>query len=234
MPRSTDAMMKMYQEDTSLYDLEEIDGFVYCLFTYKDSVFCDQLILLAYEGDTVIADLSGVHNTMDQIMKNKAVYDDLSEESDWMYLAHYTLCNLVYPDFPYPFCDEQDDEIAFPGEVLLYRNAYVTRSYRKQGIFTSMLDLCKEWIFQNLSGEITYYTCISMDLDIACYGPDTTNEPYIYNFEVDEPIRMENKQILETLGYSCVRLEEDEPGDGSKCWFAIKKENDFIVETTLS
>ncbi len=233
LPKSEEEMLALYQADSSLYALEEMDGYVYCLFTYRDKVGSNQIILLVYEGDVVIADLSGVHNQMQNIMCSEAVYEDLSTESDWMYLEHYTLCNLLYPDLPYPYCQEEE-KVDLEGEVMLFRNAYVTRAYRRQGIFTQMLQMVKDWILQDLSGTVTYCSCISLDMDIACYGPDTSEEPYVYQYDVDEPIRMVNKEILESLGYYCVRLEEDEPGDGTKCWFAVKKESDIIIDTTLS
>ena len=44
---------------------------------------------------------------------------------------------------------------------------------------------------------------------------------------------MRNKMILEKLGFEVIRLqetEEDPEADGTKLWFAVKKENDVIID----
>jgi hypothetical protein len=60
-------------------------------------------------------------------------------------------------------------------------------------------------------------------------------EPYIYSYEKDEPLRLRNCIIMRHVGFVPVKLEELEPqerGDGAKLWFAMRHEHDLIVETT--
>ena len=57
----------------------------------------------------------------------------------------------------------------------------------------------------------------------------------MYSFDKDEPVRKNNMQILEHLCFGIVRVEyhdkRDDEGDGTKIWFALKKQQIDIVET---
>ena len=47
----------------------------------------------------------------------------------------------------------------------------------------------------------------------------------------DEPARLLNKAILEKKGFLGVKLEDlEDSQDGTKLWFALLKENEFIQE----
>ena len=75
---------------------------------------------------------------------------------------------------------------------------------------------------------------LSLDPDIACYGPDAKDGPYYYNYEKDEPDRIRNRIIAEHTGFFPVRLElteQPEEDDGTKIWFAVRHERDIILET---
>lgn len=216
---------------------EEINGYYYFLFCYPlvtiDKIeLLEQGILLVFDHDTVIADLAFMHGSMNAIMKSEQVYDEITTESDWSFLQYYTLCNMMFPEKPYPYyLHNQNDD--FPGETTFFTNVYVTKAYRKQGIFTNMVQITKEQSLRNEVGKTTYYSAFSLDPDVACYGPDTVQEPYIYSM-ADESDRMRNKEILEKLHYTVIQLEETEPdeeSDGTKIWFAIAKENEDIIET---
>ena len=216
--------------------LEESNGLTYLLFCYplvtKQNIeLLEEGILLVYDNDTVIADLAFMHGSMNAIMKSQDVYDEITTDSDWSFLEYYTLCNMMFPDEPYPYyqCNTNED---FPGETCFFTNAYVTKAYRQQGIFSNMLQLTKEQVLRNEKGNTTYYSIFSLDPDIACYGPDTPKEPYIYSMK-DEKDRMRNKHILERFGYVSIKLEETSPQedeDGTKLWFALCKETEKIVE----
>lgn len=227
-------LLERYTKYPQEFSLEEINGYYYFLFCYPlvvdhDSELLEEGILLVYENEKVIADLAFMHGTTETIMKNKEVFDYISNDSDWSYLQHYTFANLTF-NLEYPYCYSDLME-TFEGEVTFFTNAYVTRTYRKQNIFSNMLEMSKEQVLRYVDNECTYYAVFSLDPDVACYGADTTNEPYIYTMK-DEEDRMRNKEILEKKGYVCVRLEEEHPdptSDGTKLWFAVLKELEQIV-----
>lgn len=228
------ARYNLYPEECTC---EEINGYHYFLFCYPlvnvDNIeLLEQGILLVFEHDTVIADLAFMHGSMNAVMKSEQVYDEITTDSDWSFLQYYTLCNMMFPDYAYPYClhNTNDD---FPGETTFFTNAYVTKTYRKKGIFTNMIQISKEQSLRNETGKTIYYSVFSLDPDVACYGPDTTSQPYIYSMK-DETDRMRNKAILEKFNYTVIRLEETEPekeSDGTKLWFAVIKENENIIET---
>ena len=85
--------------------------------------------------------------------------------------------------------------------------------------------LCTEICASYAYGRIQIYLCISLDPDVPCYGPDAVDEPYVYSFERDEPLRNRNMQILEKLGYQEYDVDFGEVGaDGAKHRFAWKSE----------
>lgn len=227
--------MYRYQLFPEECSVEEINGYQYLIFVYplisedKEELL-EQGIVLVFDGDKVIADNAFMHASMNDVMHNERVYDEITTDSDWSYLQHYTLCNMMFPNILYPCCKSNNQD-TFLGETCFFTNAYVTKRYRKQHIFTNMLEITKEMILRNCMEDTIYYSVFSLDPDIACYGEDTPKEPYVYSMK-DEEDRMRNKQILEKYGYMAVKLEETEPNtdsDGTKLWFAVCKENEHIM-----
>lgn len=249
LPLKAAAMMKWYEQKNDAYNVEEIDGYVYCLFSFPflqdnggmmrtaaDFAFgrIEQIFLLVYDKQTIIADCSGIHGSMHDFLFWEPAVEYTCTESDWMYLEHYTLCTSMFPKIPYPAPFDQTVKKKIKGEAFLYRNAYVTTSYRKHGIFTTMLQMVRDHVLRYASERADLYSVIALDPDIACYGPDAVDEPYIYSYEKDEPLRKRNREIMKHVGYTPVKLEELEPekkGDGAKLWFALRHEHDWIVET---
>lgn len=231
---SYEELFNRYSKYPQEYTLEEMNGFYYFLFCYPlvtidENELLEQGILLVYKDETVIADLAFMHGSCENVMKSEEVFDYISKESDWSYLEHYTFANLAFIlEYPYCYSDKKEN---FEGEVTFFTNAYVTKSYRRQNIFSNMLQLSKEQVLRYVDNECTYYATFSLDPDIACYGPDTQKEPYIYSMK-DEADRMRNKEILEHKGYFCLKLEEEKPdrnSDGTKLWFGVLKEKEKIV-----
>lgn len=228
-------MAQYLKEDLSFrdYEIEEDrHGYVYCLFSWEETD-SERIVLLVYDDEMrIIADLSAVHTHVNDLLYSQRLYDELSEESDWMYLEHYTLCGYMFPDLPYPACTETEKQ-TYEGEALLYSNAYVTRAYRRKGIFSVMLNMSRDFALRKAGGTAVLYSIFSLDPDIAVYGPDAQKEPYHYSFEKDEPVRMVNCQIMKRLGFEPLRLEEteeDADADGTKLWFALRKETDLIID----
>ena len=233
LPVSAEELMKQLEQDSSLHDIAEEDGHTYCLFSVVQEEK-ELLILLVYSRrGNVIADFSAWHVSADAAVNSHALYDALSEESDWMYLEHYLYHEMVHKDLPYPPADAARK---LPQEEVLFtRSAYVSRRYRGRHIFTRMLEMMQNLVIRNASGITRLTTLISLDPDVACYGEDARKTPYVYSFDKDEPVRKNNMQILEHLCFGIVRVEyhdkRDDEGDGTKIWFALKKQQIDIVET---
>ena len=236
LPETLPEMIAGYTDGSLFYNVEEDEkGYVYCQFSWPETEKAERLVLLVFDDAMrVIADISGIHCRMDDLMKDTDIYDLCSEESDWMYLEHYILCQWGKEELPYPYCEaDAKEELVFDGEALLISNAYVTESFRRQGIFTMMEMMMREASLRNVSGAQILSCAISLDPDIACYGPDAKDEPYYYNYETDEPRRMKNAEIAEKRGYEVIRLQEDDPrpdSDGTKIWFAVRYEQDLIID----
>lgn len=247
LPLSSVTMMKWYTDHPEHYSIEEVNSYIYCLLSFpllteeggiirsqKDlnQGRMEQIILLVYESDIVIADCAAIHATMHDCLFWEPAVEYVSTESDWMYLEHYTLCTSAFPKIPYPApFDVNQDRVK--GEALIYSNAYVTTSYRRQGIFANMLQTVRDAALRNIVDHTELYSVIALDPDIACYGPDSCDEPYIYSYEKDEPLRQRNCVIMQHVGFNPVKLEELEPaehGDGAKLWFALRHEHDLIIE----
>lgn len=231
LPADAETMMDYYAHNEDRTDYETDDNALfYCLFSYpvvhdESSSLLERIVLLVYDKDQIIADCSALHGSMNHVLNNTEVIHYLCDESDWMDLEHYTLCNAFFPD-PLP---------SVPGEALLYANAYVTIAYRQNGIFTRMLQMVRDHSLRSVHGDALLYSVLSLDPDIACYGPDASDEPYVYSMEQDEPKRIRNSQIMKELGWLPIRLEETSPSeddDGTKLWFAIRKEKDRIIEAS--
>ena len=230
-----------YQQLQQRYNLfpeecyvEQIDDYFYLTFTYPRVVensfeVLEQGLILVYDKEQIIADMAFSHGTMHDVLHSNDIFEELSLDSDWSFLQHYTLCKMMFPDYPYPLCKSNNtDEIDV--EACFFHNAYVTKRYRQQHIFSNMLENAKEMVLRNCYQSTTYYAIFSLDPDIACYGEDTPKEPYIYSMK-DEPARLLNKSILEKKGFLGVKLEDlEDSQDGAKLWFALLKENEFIQE----
>ena len=224
---------KGQSEEEADWNVEEAaGGLVFCIFGWPETD-SERCVLLVYDEQMrVIADASAVHCSVSALLGSSKLYDELSEESDWMYLEHYTLCCYMFPQYEYPPCKE-NRQYQEAGEALLFSSVYVTESYRRRGIFTVMIQMMRDFALRRSSGNTELYSAVSLDPDIAVYGPDAKDEPYYYSFEKDEPVRKLNAMILEKAGFDVLRLEEteeDPKADGTKLWFAVKKENDLIVD----
>ncbi len=237
LPESFHDMFLHYSRGEYDFLYGEIGGGLHaCIFSYPVPEEAEQVILLVYEGrDRIIADAAGCHIPVRELLKGKEIYDFLSSESDWMYLEHYIICSYMFPELPYPFCQSHEDVPLYcSGEALLYSNAYVTKAFRRQGIFRAMTEIMREFVLRNCTDRTELYSVISLDPDVACYGPDAQDAPYIYSYEKDEPDRQRNIRIMERLGYEALRLQEDDPSaeqDGTKLWFAVRQESDLIIES---
>ena len=247
LPDDTVTLLDWYEGHTDYYSVLPIGNYVYCLFALPvisskgkeikhvseiDSNVLERITILVYEGDTIIADISGLHASMDSLLTNENVFNFCADESDWTYLEHYCLCGNYFPEIAYP--PNKESSILVSGEALLITNAYVTTTYRRQFIFRNMVQMIKEHALRYSYENTDLYTAIALDSDIAQYGPDTKPEPYYYSFEVDEPRRLVNASIMEKLNFTPIRLEADEIGDGTKLWFALQHEKEICKAEHLS
>ena len=233
LPKPKPLLMRQFASDETSWSVEQLNDLVFCLFGYSVTDQMEQLILLVYDSENrIIADAGAYHTDVSSFLEQPEIYDWLSEESDWMYLEHYVLSSTMFPHLPYPFC-EQHQHSSETGEVLLYTNAYVSKAFRRRGIFRSMLVSMKEHALRKSSGITILCSILSMDPDVACYGPDAVDAPYYYSMEQDEPIRLQNAEIARRVGYTPLRLEPDDPEsetDGTKLWFCVCKEICEIIE----
>ena len=219
---------------------EDSHGYAYCLCSYPEIPgLLDETVLLVYDEQmNIIADLSGLHCSAEALLKQPEVYDEISLESDWMYLEYYIVTETFFPERAWLLHNEAvpEDAPETGGQVFLFRNAYVTAVLRRQGIFRTMLEILRDHIMRAAAGQEECTMVLSLDPDIACYGPDAKDEPYYYSYEKDEPDRIRNRIIAEHTGFSPVRLElTEQPAedDGTKVWFAVRHERDIIVETEV-
>lgn len=227
LPQSAAELMRQYEADVNRWSVEQSEELVFCRFGFPVLEEMERIILLVYDEEKrIIADAGAYHLSARSFLESKEVYDFLSEESDWMYLSHYVLSNTVFDSYPYPYCEE-NQPAEESGEVLLYTNAYVSKAFRRRGIFRSMLETMRESVLRADRDVQTVASILSMDPDIACFGPDAEDEPYYYSFEKDEPARLLNAEIARNVGFIPLRLEPDDPSketDGTKLWFCVRKE----------
>ena len=248
LPDDTDTLLGWYDIHSDYYSVLPIGKYVYCLFALPvmssygkeinhvseiDSNVLERITTLVYEDATIIADISGLHASMDTLLTNENVFNFCADESDWTYLEHYCLCGNYFTDITYP-PNKESSSLLVSGEALLITNAYVTTAYRRQSIFRNMVQMIKEHALRYSYENTDLYTAIALDPDIAQYGPDTKPEPYYYSFEVDEPRRLVNASIMEKLNFTPIRLEADEIGDGTKLWFALQHEKEISKTEHLS
>ena len=158
LPQPGAVLMRQFETDEGTWMIEKAGENVFCLFGFSVTASMERLILLAYdEKKQIIADAGACHSDVKSFLESKEIYDYLSEDSDWMYLEHYVLSNTMFPGHPYPFC-EQEQKTEEQGEVLLYTNAYVSESFRRRGIFQTMLEMMKEHALRNNTGMRKLYT----------------------------------------------------------------------------
>lgn len=230
LPEDADLMLRNYQSGVGEWIQEIRDGKTYCMFSWKEDQ-AERIVLLVYDEEMIVADLAALHCSQDMMMNSTSFYDAVSEESDWMYLEHYVLSQFLYPDLEYPYCMKNSFS-HFSGEALLYTNAYVSKNWRRMGIFRHMEEMARSFSLRKCTGMVRLGAVIAMDPDIACYGPDTPEQPYVYNYEKDEPDRLRNAEIARKIGYMPIRLDETEPNenpDGTKIWFCVRIENSMIL-----
>ncbi len=236
LPEPGVMMLAAYEKNPDMYSVEGFDhDLVSCTFSFPVSdEEAARVIQLVYDKDQIIADCSGIFSDMNHILYSENLYNSLCDESDWMYLEHFTLCSMLGMNEEYPpFKNQNKPDI--PGIVFLFSNAYVTKAYRQQHILTSMMESIRDFCARDAVNELDLYMVISLDPDVACYGPDASDKPYIYSMEQDEPKRHINAEIAEKLGFTPIKLEAvhpEEETDGSKLWFALRHEHDLIVEST--
>lgn len=229
-------MLAGYAENPDMYSVEGFgQDLISCTFTFPVSDGeADRVIQLVYDDQEIIADCSGIFSDMNHMLYSENLYNCLCDESDWMYLEHFTLCSMLGIDEEYPpFKSKNKPDIS--GNAFLFSNAYVTKAYRRMHILTSMMDSIRDFCARDAIDELDLYMAISLDPDVACYGPDASDKPYVYSMEQDEPKRKLNAEIAEKLGFTPIKLEAvhpEEETDGSKLWFALRHEHDLIVEST--
>lgn len=226
IPKSMDEMLKWYEEYEETYQVVEINSLVYCLFSYPVEEQLEQLHIFVYDKDTLVADCSSVHGFALQLLVKTKESDYICDQNDWMFIEHDIFCNHFFLDIPY---SHEDMEMMhhFLANVLFFSNTYVTTEYRKKGIFTEMIQMSKDYAIRSLQNNYELFSLISLDPDIACYGPDASDEPYYYSYEKDEPQRERNRTIMEHIGFTPYHYDEmdtKENLDGTKIWFGIQYE----------
>lgn len=220
--------------------LETDAQYSYFLFFYKETASLTRIILFVFDQkDQVIADLCAYVSDGASFLSSKEIDDLFSEESDWMYLEHWIAAREFYPQCSDPHGNEtrnqEEAERAYgKDQLIFFSNAYVTKAYRNQGIFHQMCGILKDYVLDQCEeGEFDLFQVISLDPDIACYGPDANGEEYHYTFAKDEPKRAINRNILKKMGFTILYLEENPPlpqSDGCKIQFAVKKERIRIID----
>ncbi len=233
LPDNTKVLLSWYQQFPNNASCIKIQDYAYCLFSLPcismdgkeiEHIYdihhpgIERIVLLVFDKDTIIADTSALHTSVHACVDDPMIINYLRTESDWIDLQHACLCEYYFANKK-SISSTQDD-------TLLFTNAYVTKTFRRLGIFERMIQLTKEHALRQVSSTIQLYSIISLDPDIAQYGPDASDEPYYYHFEVDEPVRIQNAEIMKHLNFTPIRLEvdPDQIGDGTKLWFAIQEE----------
>jgi hypothetical protein len=239
LPLSAAEMVQWYEHHGSAWRTEIDHDLVYCLFSLpalaadgspvKDAAGMhdspiEQIFLFVYDQDTLIADCSAFHSSLQDLLFWQPIAAYFSANNDWLYLACYAL-NKCLPEELGP----QNTQ----GEALIYNNAYVTLAYRRQGIFANMVQIMRDFSLRKIMTQTELYSAIALDPDIACYGPDASDQPYYYSYEKDEPLRARNRTVIEHLGFTPIKLDEfdtAENRDGTKIWFALCHECDLSEE----
>lgn len=223
-------------QDPNNLSLEEINGFYYFEVVFTAIEKLSHILLFVFnEKEDIIADISLFATSGNAYLTSTKIYDYLSEESDWLFLEHYLIGNMRYGTMNYPACQSDGSGYLeeFGQDALFFvQSAYVTKKYRKQHLFTNMLDMILDNASQSISLDLLHcFMILSLDPDIACYGPDKKEEPYFYSLEQDEPKRNLNKQILKKMGFEIMEMDPGvESRDGCKIWFAIRA-IDYVTDS---
>lgn len=223
-------MMEWLAKHEDCYSLEE-DGnhYRYCLVSYplngidSEEMTPEKVVLLVFEKDTVIADIAAVWAPVWKLQSDQETISLITEVDTWTESNLYVLKSAFFQD-PSLYHDEDI------GCIIC--NAYVTEKHRRKGLFTTMMQMVRDHVARYSENHVTIFQSISLDPDIACYGPDSSDEPYYYSKEKDDPKRMLNAEIIQHLNFAVVQLEhtdEDSLSDGSFIWYAIKAEHLTIV-----
>lgn len=228
---SLDEMMQWLNDHPDHYSLEEdAHHFQYCLISYPlegiESEYNtpEKIVLLVFEDNTVIADIAAVWAYADEMQNDQITNISITEMDAWTESNLYVLKSAFLHD---PSLYHTDDI----GCIIC--NAYVTETYRKKEVFSTMLQMVRDHTARYSSNQVTVFQTISLDPDIACYGPDAKDDPYYYSIEQDDPKRQLNAQIMQHLGFVPVQLEhteEDSLTDGTFIWYAIKAEHLIIIQ----
>lgn len=232
---SCEEMIEWLDQHEDHYSLEEdAHHYQYCLISYPlEGIDCisntpEKIVLLVFENDTVIADIAAVWASVEEIQDDQITNISIAEMDAWTESNLYVIQNAFLHN---PSLYHSNDI----GCIIC--NAYVTEAYRRQGIFTAMLQMVRDQAVRYSQDHVTVFQSISLDPDIACYGPDAKEEPYYYSIQQDDPKRMLNAQIMQHLGFVPVQLEhseEDSLSDGTFIWYAIKAEHLTIVHNNES
>ena len=133
LPDDTDILLDWYNIHSDYYAVTSIGKYVYCLFALPvmssdgkeikhvaeiDCNVLERITILVFEGDTIIADISGLHASMDILLTNEKVFNFCADESDWTYLEHYCLCGNYFPEIIYP-PNKETSSLLISGEALL-------------------------------------------------------------------------------------------------------------------
>lgn len=208
-----------------MYSIEEdINGYVYCTFVRPilnedgekfdlehDERWClEQILTFVYDEDMIIADISALHFN-DEVLHNDQKARYFSDDNDWIFLEYLLLKDIV---------------VKGKCEIVMFANAYVTEAYRHQGIFKMMVLDIEEFALRYINKTTEMAEVISLDPDIATYGPDSSDEPYYYTYEKDEKTRMFNALVVNNLGFKPTKFMAVDPKDspdGTKIWFAWRR-----------
>ena len=205
-------------------------GYQYYLISYPLTSFTqpylipEKIVLLVFEGETVIADIAAVWAKTDSLLNDDSVNDALMDMDTWTQSCLYVMKTAFQNHDAF----KQDNALG-----CIICNAYVTESYRRRGIFTTMMQMVRDHCIRFSFDTAILFQTISLDPDVACYGPDKSDETYYYSMEKDEPKRMLNGEIIQHLDFAVVQLEhgeEDTLSDGTFIWYGIKAEHITIVE----
>ena len=206
-------------------------GYQYCLISYPLSSFAqpdlqpEKIVLLVFDGDTVIADIAAICARTDDLLHDDEISDAIMDIDTWVQSCLYVMKTA----FAHHISFQKTDSVG-----CIICNAYVTESSRRKGIFTAMMQMVRDHCVRFSHHTITLFQTICLDPDVACYGPDASDEPYYYSMEQDEPKRILNAEIIQHLDFAAVQLEhgeEDTLSDGTFIWYGIKAEHITIVES---
>ena len=211
---SREAFLRQFREEEGNAVTEtDLHGYVYLLYACDITPESEHLTELVFDSDRAVADVHALHTLGKQDILNEA------EDDPWLQAERELL-----DDFP-----------EAGGDILFVQSAYVTRRYRKQGIFTGMVQAMRDFGSRKRTEDYDSWMLWSLDPDVACYGEDAVSEPYIYTRAKDDPIRDRNLAIAQKAGMMTVddryRITDPED-DGCFLTFAVDhKQIHFVNES---